>query len=146
MCKVYFVSQEKYVKITELKPGMRRINLIVRVIKIGDTKSFKSRYDGSMHTVQEILVGDETGVILASIWDEHVGKLSKDSTYVIKNAFTSVYRQTLRLGVGRRSSIEKSSSDIPADNIKMDNNLSEKKISWTPKRKGRRSNNRRKRK
>jgi len=140
------LSQEGYVKIMELKPGMRRINLVVRVIKIGDTKKFKSRYDGSIHTVQEILVGDETGVILASIWDEHVGKLSKDDTYIIKNAFTSVYKQTLRLGVGRRTSIEKSSSEIPADEIKMDNNLSEKKISWTPRRKGRRNTNRRKRK
>jgi len=97
-----------------LKPNSRWFTITVKVLKLNEEKTVLSRRDGNQHRVAEALVGDETGTILMSLWDEDIDKV-KDlvgSTIKLQNGFVSLYRGSMRLGLGRFGSIEEAEEDI----------------------------------
>ncbi len=86
----------------------------MKVLKLGEEKTVLSRRDGNQHRVAEALVGDETGTILMSLWDDDIDKV-KDlvgSTIKLQNGFVSLYRGSMRLGLGKFGSIEEAEKDI----------------------------------
>lgn len=101
-------------KIRDLKPNSRWFTITVKVLKLGEEKTVLSRRDGNQHRVAEALVGDETGTILMSLWDDDIDKV-KDlvgSTIKLQNGFVSLYRGSMRLGLGKFGSIEEAEKDI----------------------------------
>ena len=62
----------EYVRVKALKPNLRKVNVVVRVVKVGEPRVVYSRRDRSEHRVAEALVGDETGCVLLNLWDENV--------------------------------------------------------------------------
>ncbi|MGQ4892119.1 MAG: single-stranded DNA-binding protein [Candidatus Njordarchaeia archaeon] len=125
------MKEESQVKIEELKPNRRRLNLKVKVLEIGEKKDIVSRNTGEMHRIVETLVGDETGTVKLTLWDDKVNSLEVGKTYELKNANTTIYQGGIRLNVGKYSEILEAEEDIPEEEINKENNVSDKEIPYT---------------
>ncbi len=119
------MSEETYVKVDDLKPNLRRLNIIVRVVNLGEPRQIRSRRTGSEHRVAEALVGDETGSVLLSLWDDQINRFRSEDVMEIKNGYTSLLRGSLRLNIGRHGTAEKVDEEI--EQVNTQNNLSLKK-------------------
>ncbi|MCX8168657.1 MAG: hypothetical protein N3E39_00315 [Candidatus Methanomethylicia archaeon] len=107
------------VKVEELKPGIRSVNLMVKIV----SKSEPRIVSGGAHRVADILVGDETGVIYLTLWDDAIDRVDEGMIIKIKNGFVSLFRGSMRLNVGRYGSFEVL-RDIYDVEVNTDNNLS----------------------
>lgn len=124
------MSEEAYQKVDKLKPSLRNLNLIVKVANLGEPRQVYSKKTGSEHQVAEALVGDENGSILLSLWNDQIGKFSADDVIEIKNGYTSLFRGSLRLNIGRYGTAEKVDKEI--GEVNTENNLSEKQYQRQP--------------
>ena len=66
----------RFTKIAELKPTMRGIDLLVRVVRVGEQRELK-RATGEITRVGRLLVNDDTGLTRISLWDEHAKQLER---------------------------------------------------------------------
>lgn len=117
-------ENEEKVKVSELTPRSRRLNLAVKVVSKNPVRDIVSRRDGSTHKVTEVVVGDETASILLTLWNEDIEKVNVDDVLNIKNAYVTLFRGSMRLNTGRYGTFEVSEEDIPEVNT--ENNLSDK--------------------
>jgi replication factor A1 len=114
----------EFVKVDSLKPRLRNVNVTVKVVNIGEPRSVTSRRDGSVHRVAEALVGDETGCVLLTLWDDQISAFNNGDVIEVKNGYTSLFRSFLRLNIGRRGVTEKVNREI--GEVSTENNLSKK--------------------
>ena len=128
------MSEEKIeiVKVDALKPGLRNVNVTVKVVNIGEPRSVTSRRDISVHRVAEALVGDETGCVLLTLWDDQISVLNNGDVIEVKNGYTSLFRGFLRLNIGRRGTAEKVDREI--GEVNTENNLSDQRHEYRPAR------------
>jgi len=120
----------EYVKVEALKPGFRNVSVVVRVVDMGAPRTVMSKRDGSEHQVAEALVGDETGSILLTLWDDQIEAFGSDDVLEVKNGYTSLFRGSLRLNIGRYGTAEKVEKEV--GEVNTENNLSEKMYEETP--------------
>ena len=118
--------------VSDLGPRMRRMNLKVKCESLNELREVSSRNDGSTHKVTEALMGDETGSILLTLWDDTIDRVEIGKSYTIKNSYTSIFRGSLRLNLGKYGELEDSEEEI--SEINTENNLSEK-VYQSPRRK-----------
>jgi len=115
-------EEDEFVDINTLKPSLRKVNVTVKVVDIGQPLSITSRKDYTVHRVAEALVGDETGCVLLNLWDDQINAFNKGDVIEIKNGYTSLFRGFLRLNIGRRGTAEKVNGRI--EEVNMENELS----------------------
>jgi replication factor A1 len=115
---------EEFVKIRELSPKSKRVNTVFRVVSIDDAKNVRSKRDRTAHAVTEAVVGDDSGVISMTLWDESLNKISAGKTYRIVNGYVTLFRGTMRLNIGKLGEFEEA-PDMVAE-VKRDNNMSQK--------------------
>ncbi|MEM0085264.1 MAG: hypothetical protein QW743_03990 [Candidatus Methanomethylicia archaeon] len=106
-------------KIEQLKPNTRSVNLLVKVVSKGEPRTVS----GGAHRVADILVGDETGAIYLTLWDDAIDRVNEGVTIMIRNGFVSLFRGSMRLNVGRYGSFEVLSK-APEIEVNTENNLS----------------------
>jgi replication factor A1 len=103
-------------KIADIKNGMSDINLRARVLDIADIKTF-NRKDGSTGRVSNITVGDDTGKIRVTLWDEKTDLLAglkiNDSIEII-NAYAreNNFSQQVEVQVGNRTIVKQTDKDV----------------------------------
>jgi replication factor A1 len=108
-------------KIEELNPGSRSIDVLVKVLEINPPRDVSTK-DGSTHKVAEALVGDSTGCILLSLWDNDIEKVNVDQNISIKNGYVTLFRGNMRLNTGRYGTIDVTTEEVGI--INKDNNIS----------------------
>lgn len=113
-------------KANEIKPYQKKIGLPVKIASVGEAREVVLRQDNSLHKVADALVGDETASILLSLWDELIEKAQEGKIYMLENAYTTVFKNSIRLNIGRYGRISESKEAISEVNI--GNNLSEKEL------------------
>lgn len=113
----------EYTKVDMLKPGFRDLIMIVKLVDTGLQRVVSSRGRRSEHRVGEALVGDETGSVLLTLWDNQIERFGLGDVLEIKKGYTSVFRGSLRLNIGRYGGAVKVDKEIEEVNTK--NNLSE---------------------
>jgi replication factor A1 len=111
-------------KIEDLRTYSRRVNLIAKIIEIREEREVSSSSDGQRHRVAEALIGDETGTVLLTLWDENIDRFIVNDVVEIKNGYSGTFRDQLRLNVGRYGEIDK--VDQSLESINMENNMSKK--------------------
>ena len=114
---------EEYTKVELLKPSFRNVNLVVKIMNIGSSRSLFSRKSRKQHTLADAFVGDETGSVIMTLWDDQIRWFKVGDVIKIKNGYTGLYKGSLRLNVGRTGSIDKVDTEIGQVNTR--NNLSE---------------------
>jgi len=124
VCVVKLAENEVKEKVGNLNPNSRRLNLTVRVVSKNPVREIVSRRDGSSHRVTEALVGDETGTVLLTLWDDDIEKVNEDDVLDINNGYIRLFQGSMRLNTGRFGSFEASEEEI--ENVNTENNMSEK--------------------
>jgi replication factor A1 len=129
---------EEFTKIADLNPSSRSVNAKFHVIEKSETREVTSRKDGSTYRICEALVGDPSGCILMSVWEDDIKWINEGENYKLTNGYINVFKNSMRLNIGRKGQIEKISEDIEANT---DNNVSEKKVEsrFKPRRYGKKS-------
>lgn len=102
--------------IDEIRSGMGEIHLLGKILDISDTRTFQ-RKDGTAGNVRNMTIGDATGKIRVTLWDDSVNKLDPfvagDSIelfggYARENTFTN----QVEVNLGSQSSLRKSGKKV----------------------------------
>ncbi|UCD73205.1 MAG: hypothetical protein JSW01_00760, partial [Candidatus Bathyarchaeota archaeon] len=99
--------KRKTTTISNISIEMTNVNLLARVVQIGNTRHFKKR-DGNEGEVVTILLSDETGTIRLNLWDNMVRKASgieRGQVISIKNAYVNTWLDTMSLNLGSNGEI-----------------------------------------
>lgn len=112
------------VKVETLTPNSRQINTTVKVVSKSPVRETVSRRDGSTHKVTDVLVGDETGSVYMTLWDDNIENVKEEAVIDIKNGYIGLFKGSMRLNLGRYGSYSASSSTI--ESVNAENNLSDK--------------------
>ena len=105
-------------KVDELTPRTGRVNMPVKVISLDEPRSMDN---GTM--VCEGLVGDETGTVIMSFWNDEIEVAQADVVLDLKDARANLVRGHMRLSLGKKGSMKE--SNIALDTIKQSVNLSD---------------------
>jgi replication factor A1 len=124
--KKSYRSEKLMVKVAELRPFMKKVDLTVKCIEVNEPREVTSKLDNSTHKVTEALVGDDSGAVLLTLWDDAIQKVEPEKTYKITNGYTSLFKNSLRLNIGRYGQLEETEETIE---VNKENNLSEKEFS-----------------
>ncbi|NYT20077.1 MAG: replication factor A [Methanosarcinales archaeon] len=103
-------------KISEIKDGMGDINVSGKLLDISDVRTFQKK-DGSQGRVGNILIGDETGKIRVTLWDEKVdaaSSLSLDDAVEIINGYAKMnnFSQQVEIQIGNNSVLRKTNASV----------------------------------
>ncbi len=83
-----------------LDDDSKGVYIRLRILEKYTPRSVKTK-DGADHKVIEVLVGDRTGTIVLSLWDERSEGIEPDDLVDLSNAYTGRFRGRLHLNVGR---------------------------------------------
>jgi len=103
-------------KVSELTPQTKSVNILVKVVSVGEPKEIPNRFGGEPKRVAEAVVGDETGTVILSLWQEQIGSVQVDDVFQIENGYVSLVQGHIHLNVGKYGKITKSDKDIPTVN------------------------------
>ncbi|MHA2211134.1 MAG: single-stranded DNA-binding protein [Candidatus Thorarchaeota archaeon] len=106
--------------ISELKPGMKSVNITFKVMNTSDERSVESRKNGETYRVVDAMVGDSTATILMPIWNETIESINVGETYTLSNGYTGLFKGNLRLQLGKFGSIATAEEPIDELNSEID--------------------------
>ncbi|MDD4049551.1 MAG: hypothetical protein PHX47_00915 [Candidatus ainarchaeum sp.] len=108
-------------KVKDIKPFQKKISLLCKVISKTEIRKVVSRLDEIEHKVCEALIGDDTGVVYLTLWDLSIEKLEEGKVYSFENLYSSEFKKSLRLNLGRFGEFKEVSQEIEVNN---ENNIS----------------------
>ena len=106
--------------ISELKPGMKSVNITFKVMNTGEERTVESRSDGQTHRVLDAQVGDSTATVTMPFWNETIDTMKEGETYILTNGYVGIFKGSLRLQSGKFGSIESSENGIDEINETLD--------------------------
>ena len=81
--------------------------------------------DGSAHKVCDALVGDETGVVYLTLWDDNITKVNDGDTIRVENGYVTLFKGNIRLNIGKYGKLEPAKEALTAE-VNTENNVSSK--------------------
>jgi replication factor A1 len=117
------VEMKSLTKIKDLTPQHNKVNVLARVVKAGEVREVPSRY-GPPRKVSDTVIGDETGTVMLSLWQEQIGMIGEGDVIYIDNGYVSLVRGHMRLNIGKYGALSK--SDQPIENVAQSPDMSEK--------------------
>jgi replication factor A1 len=113
------------VKVGELTPNSKAVNVVVKIVSKGEVRSTTSGRDYTAHRVVDALVGDETGCVYLNLWDDNIDKIKEGDVVKVKNGYVNLFRGNMRLNIGRYGSFEVVAEPLIKE-VNTENNLSSK--------------------
>ena len=105
-------------RVDELTPRSSRVSMAVKVLSMDEPRDIESG-----ECVCEGLVGDETGTIVMSFWNEECDQVAVDATIWLKDARATLVRGSLRLSLGKFGSLDEPGREVGS--VRDDLNLSD---------------------
>jgi replication factor A1 len=88
-------------KISELKPGMRRVDVAgAKVLEISQPRDVTTRA-GEQSRVAEAMVSDDSGTVKLTLWNEQIDQVKVNNSVSIENGYVTSFRGETQLNVGR---------------------------------------------
>jgi replication factor A1 len=112
-------------KVGELSPSSRAVNVLAKLVSKSEVRNITAGRDGEPHKVSDALVGDETGCIYLTLWDDNIEKVKEGDTVNVKNGYINLFRGNMRLNIGRYGTLEIAEQAI-AGEVNTENNVSSK--------------------
>lgn len=106
-------------KIKDLTPESKQVNVLAKVVGLSEQREITSRF-GEARKLVEATVGDETGTVFLTLWNDQIGQVAKDETILIDNGYVSLVRGHIRLNVGKYGSFAKAETPLDAVNTALD--------------------------
>ncbi len=118
-------ESEELTKIEKLTPNSRAVNTIVKVVSKSQVRNVTGR-DYTVRRVADALVGDETGCVYLTLWDDNIDKVNEETSLRITNGYVNLFRGNMRLNIGKYGSFELL-EESPITEVNTENNLSDKR-------------------
>jgi len=112
-----------FAKIKDLTAKSKRVNVVFKVVSVDEVKNVRSKKDRVAHAVTEAVVGDDTGTVLLTLWDEKVEQVQAGKTYKLVNGYVTLFKGTIRLNIGKYGELSEA-EDLGAE-VNQENNMSE---------------------
>lgn len=106
-----------------MTPSSRRVNVLGKVVSISEPKEIQTRY-GEGKSVTEVVLADDTGKIILSLWGDQAQQVADGKTIYIDNGYISLVRGHMRLNVGKYGSMSEGTEEVSEINESLD--MSEK--------------------
>ena len=110
------------IKIEEITPSSKQINVLAKVVSLGEPRDIPSRF-GPNRKVADALIGDETGTVILSLWEDQINQLAKDDIIKMENGYVSFVKSKenpgkghMRLNIGKYGKLEKLSEGVSSVN------------------------------
>lgn len=87
-------------KISELKPGMRRVDITAKIQEISAAREVTTRR-GEQSRVATAVVTDDSGTVKLNLWNEQIDQVKPNDTVTIENGYVDSFRGETQLNVGR---------------------------------------------
>ena len=87
-------------KISELKPGMRRVEVEAKVLNLSEARDVTTRA-GEQSRVATADVTDDSGTVKLTLWNEQIDQVKVNSSVKIENGYVTSFRGETQLNVGR---------------------------------------------
>lgn len=103
-------------KISDIKDGMGSINVVGKLLDISDVRTFNKK-DGSKGRVGNITIGDDTGKIRITLWDDKTDKMTEllpgDAIEIINGyARANNFNQQVEIQIGNHGLIKKTETSV----------------------------------
>jgi replication factor A1 len=118
-------ESEELVKVEKLTLNSKQVNTIVKVISKSQVRDVTGR-DYSVRKVADALVGDETGCVYLTLWDDNIDKINEEATLRITNGYVNLFKGNMRLNIGKYGSLQVL-EESPITVVNTENNLSNKR-------------------
>jgi len=115
---------EEFIKIGEISPKTKHVNIKFKVMSTDQVRNVRSKRDRTPHAVTEASIGDETGVVLLTLWDEYLEQIEIGKTYSLENGYVSLFKGKIRLNIGKYGDLQQI-DDLEGE-VDIENNISEK--------------------
>ena len=106
--------------IAQLTRTNRRVNVRFNVIKKGKTRIVTQRSIGRKHEIADCVIGDATGIVNLTLWNEDIDVIEQGRTYELQNGFINLYDECMILSKGHRGILTESSVPIICVNGQID--------------------------
>ena len=101
--------EKNTVKIKDLKPGMERVNLRIKILQLQPPRKVTTKF-GRSHVLVDGLAEDPSGQAPITFWNDQIEALSgvkMGDVIEAKNCFVSSFKGERRINVGRGSEIRR---------------------------------------
>ena len=86
-------------KADKVKPGMRSLDLELKVVDVEETHNFES--DKGEGRVATAICEDESGEIKVSLWNEEIDKVGVGDTIKIENGYSRLFKDEVHVSAGK---------------------------------------------
>jgi replication factor A1 len=87
-------------KISDLKDGASRVNVTGKIVEKEAPREINTR-DGRQTRVANLVLEDESGTIVLTLWGDEIDKVSQGDTVKIENGYIKEWKGSLQLSVGK---------------------------------------------
>ncbi len=88
-------------KISELRDGMKRVEVEAEVVEKGTPRQVMSKYKDEAYTVADAIVQDETGTIKLTLWNEQIDQVNQGDRIKVENGYITSFKGEIQLNVGK---------------------------------------------
>ena len=86
--------------ISELRSGMRSVNIEASVVSISEARTVNKR-DGGTAKVADVMIKDDSGEIKLSLWEDHIELVKAGTKIAIENGYTTSFRGENQVSIGK---------------------------------------------
>ena len=112
-------------KVGELTPASRAVNVTAKVVSKSEIRNVPMGRDGSAHRVCDALVGDETGSIYLTLWDDNIENVNENDTLRVENGYVTLFKGNMRINIGKYGKMEPAKEPFEGE-VNTENNMSNK--------------------
>jgi len=112
-------------KVGDLTPQSKAVNVTAKVVSKTEIREIPMGRDGSAHKVSDALIGDETGVVYLTLWDDNIEKVNEGDTVRIENGYVTLFKGNIRLNIGKYGKLEPAKEPLTVE-VNTENNVSSK--------------------
>ena len=112
-------------KVGDLTPQSKAVNVTAKVVSKTEIREIPMGRDGSPHKVSDALVGDETGVVYLTLWDENIEKVNESDSIRVENGYVTLFKGNIRLNIGKYGKLEPAKEPLSVE-VNTENNVSSK--------------------
>ncbi|MGD0644082.1 MAG: single-stranded DNA-binding protein [Candidatus Bathyarchaeia archaeon] len=112
-------------KVGDLTPQSKAVNVLAKVVSKTEIREIPMGRDGSPHKVSDALVGDETGVVYLTLWDDNIEKVNEGDSIRVENGYVTLFKGNIRLNIGKYGKLEPAKEPLTVE-VNTENNVSSK--------------------
>jgi replication factor A1 len=101
------------------------VNVTAKVVSKSEIREIPMGRDGSAHKVCDALVGDETGVVYLTLWDDNITKVNEGDSIRVENGYVTLFKGNIRLNIGKYGKLEPAKEPLAVE-VNQENNVSSK--------------------